>query len=156
MGQKAHKLKITELRRLCDLFGVERSGATDKDSTVDALLDFLGEPSEKYLKYSGKLKIEKMARPVDEEDDDEDDDDEMEEEEEKGTPSKKITPKKSSDKKKKMPADKDLRNWVNHYVNCHNMSKSTVKQALEIAGEFFGVDLMPKKHRVKELLAEAL
>jgi hypothetical protein len=180
MGQKAYKLKIPLLRKLCDFFAVDRSDAKDKDSLVDALLDFLGAPSEKHLKGSKATPNRKASRKSkkepEEEDAEEEDEEEEEEEKEnvededeemedvvdvskakekvvKGS-AKKPTPKAKG--KTNMPTDDQLREWVNAYVICHNMSKSTIKQAIEIANEKFDVDITPMKPKIKEFLRDAL
>ena len=184
MGQKAYKLKVAELRNLCDFFGIDRTEAKDKDGLVDALLDFLGEPQEKFLKggKKGTPKPKKAGRKSSKEvtDDEEDEDTEMEDVEDeekkaakgKGSAKKesKSTPKKEksngSAKKGsastpstpagKLPSDDELRDWVGAYVKCYNMSKSTIKHAIQIASEKFDVDVAPLKPKLKQFLTEAL
>ena len=56
----------------------------------------------------------------------------------------------------KVPTDKALRRWVKAYVRCFNLDKATTKHAMETASDKFGVDLKPKKQRIKELLTEAM
>lgn len=56
----------------------------------------------------------------------------------------------------KLPTDKALKRWVKAYVRCFNLDKATTKHAMETASDKFGVDLKPKKQRMKELLTEAM
>lgn len=176
MCQKAYKLKIPELRILCDFFGISRSEAKDKDGLVDALLDFLGEPCEKYLKGKRGTPSKKASRKLnkgkEDEEEEEDDDDENRDEDsdkeiedseeevkkkksiEKGSGTKKTTPAATS--KGKMPSDSELREWVKAYVKCHHMGKSTIKQAIEIASEKFEIDITPAKRKIKDFLRDAL
>lgn len=152
-----------------------------KDELVDALLDFLGEPSKERLKgvKAKKSVSKKKTKPkkskasldeneVDNENEDNEDeyddvgDDKVEEEEEEegddnvdGEEEQKGEKAKKK-KVKKMPSDESLRKWVRAYVRCHNMKNSTIKNALEIAGDKFGVDLTEQKARLKELLTEEI
>jgi hypothetical protein len=144
MGQKAYKLKIPQLKQLCDFFAIDRSHKKDKDSLVDVLLDFLAAPSDDLLKKrkrgrpSRKDKKEEKQEYDDVVDEDEDQEDEK-------------PPKKA---KGRMPSDAELRKWVRAYVRCHNMETSTIKEAISIASEKFGVDVSEKKSRMKEMLTE--
>lgn len=56
----------------------------------------------------------------------------------------------------KMPSDEILRRWVRAFVRCHNMKSATIKKAVEIASEKFGVDMSGTKQRLKELLTEEM
>lgn len=102
-------------------------GQNDKEAIVDCLLDFLGAPSEDKLKGSRSSK-NKAAQEKDFE------------VIEFGT----------------MPSDEQLRQWVRAYVRCFNLEKVTIKHALEVAAEKFGVDLASKKDTLKELLTEEM
>ena len=126
---------------MCDVFALDRSGKHDKASLVDILLDFLGSPSEEDLKQSKKSKASKQhgekkkkAEEVDEESDDDAED----------------------IKEGEMPTDKQLRRWVRAYARCFNPSKVTLKHAMSIVEEKFGVSLKEKKDRIKELLTEEI
>lgn len=169
MGIKAHKLKVAQIKELCDFFAVDRSGRHDKDSLVDCLLDFLGEPTLERVKSGGKSiakkakeaptkkkkkettpKKKKVAKTGDESDETESEDETADEVKE--SPTKALM----SPKKGITPTDALLRRWVHAFVQCYDMEKATVKVALKIAGEKFGVDLSDQKTRMKELLTEEL
>jgi hypothetical protein len=130
-------LQVKQLKKLCDVFAIDRSGITDKDSLVETLLDFLSEPDEKLTK-GGKKKPTKN----------------------KSTSSSKSKADPFSDDEEivegEMPSDKQLRSWVRAYVRCFNTSKKTLKDAMNIAEEKFGIDLSDKKQRIKELLTEEI
>lgn len=53
-----------------------------------------------------------------------------------------------------MPDDEELRMWVKAYVACHNMNKVTIKHALKLARDKFGVKMDSKKQTMKEFLTE--
>lgn len=55
-----------------------------------------------------------------------------------------------------MPNDKQLRQWVRAYVRCFNLEKVTIKHALQVAAEKFGVDLASKKDTLRQLLCEEM
>ena len=159
-GDKARKLTNPGLKNLCDFFDIDRSATdgekVDKDFLVDRLLDFLAEPSEDLTKTWIKDNKKKAAaaaakkkkakaeagkkKAAKEESSDEEDEDDMLEEVDG----------------KKVPTDKALRRWVKAYVRCFNLDKATTKHAMETASDKFGVDLKPKKQRIKELLTEAM
>lgn len=162
MGAKTYKMTVPLLKKICDFFAVDRASCNGKDALVDVLLDFLGEPSEDKLKGSsaaaakpkggGASKKKGKSKKAEEEQDDDDDDysdvgDEKVEAAAEGG---------DEDNSAVMPSDDKLRKWVRAYVRCHNMKKSTIKHALEIAGDKFGVDLSEKKARLKELLTEEM
>jgi hypothetical protein len=161
MGAKAYKLTIPQLKSVCDFLTIDRANHNSKDALVDALLDFLGEPEESYLKGSkkssssankrqsrgggkgktGKAEAAAAAEPEKDGSDYSDvGDDQVEED---VAAAAKVT-------------DEALRKWVRAYVRCHNMKKSTIKQAIEIASEKFGVDVSDKKNTLKELLTEEM
>lgn len=127
------------LKKLCDLFAVDRAKINDKDGLIEVLLDFLGEPSEDKLKGKGKKEKEGAASS-------------------KKESSKKIEKEDSDEEieEGKMPTEKQLRQWVRAYVQCFNTSKATLKHAMGIAEEKFGVSLAEKKEQIKEILAEEM
>ena len=57
---------------------------------------------------------------------------------------------------KALPGDTELRRWVIAFLNCYNMEKATIKVALEVASDRFGVDMSSKKETIKRMLAEEL
>ena len=135
---------------------------------VDRLLDFLGAPSEEqtheYIKKHNSRRAtpkktsensedEEMADAGDDADDKEGDGGEKSEAELKGKrgsqPKKRC--KKADDK---VPDDKVLRKWVRAYVACHNMSTATLRHAVEVASDKFGVDMKVKKESIKMFLTE--
>ena len=111
---------------------MDRTKVQDKDTLIEILLDFLGAPSAEPLKGSkSKKKKESKAKK---DSGSIDDYEEIVEGE--------------------MPTDKQLRQWVRAYVRCFNTSKKSLKDAMEIAEEKFGVSLKEKKDKIKELLTE--
>ena len=68
MSQKAYKLKVAELKMICDVFDVNRSPSTiDKDELIERLLDFLSAPDAKHTnksksKSSGSAKKKKSGK----------------------------------------------------------------------------------------------
>jgi hypothetical protein len=134
MSAKANKLKVPEVRMLCDLFVLDRTGISDKDGLVNCLLRFLGSPNLKLCKGGGGGKnTTKAAISLT----NKEEDDELPE---RGT----------------MPDTGQLRKWTKAYICCFNMEKVTIKHALEIAGDKFGVDLSSKKSELKDLLTEEM
>ena len=137
-------MSITELKKMCDIFDVDRrsKGNITKDELVNRLLDFLGEPDVKLTNASRKenrtVKTKSPKQSKDEENSEE-------EHKEEGS---------NEQGENKIPDDKALRKWVRAYVTCFNMNKATLKHALETVSDKFGVDLTPKKDRIKELLVE--
>jgi hypothetical protein len=167
MGEKAFNLKVGELRDLCDFFALDRSGIRDKADLIDRLLDFLSDPSAEHVKGSKAAKASSASKrkggsskkkkdDSSEEESDEEDEEQDEDEEPK--------PKKGKDKgvdllkveKGKVPNDDALRAWVKCFVQCYDLEKASIKVALQVAGEKFGVDLGDKKDLLKEMLAEAM
>jgi hypothetical protein len=51
-------------------------------------------------------------------------------------------------------SDETLRLWVRAFVRCHNIKTTTLKQAVAIATEKFGVDMTDKTPQIKDLLVE--
>ena len=106
---------------------------------VNALLDFLGEPSEALLKGSKKrsetnhVSTKTKSRTVQRENDDE----------------------RVLIQFGQMPSDQQLKTWARYFTKVYNMEKATIKVALDVAGDKFGVDLKEKKALLKEYLAEA-
>ena len=157
-GEKARKISNPGLKNLCDFFDIDRSASdgekVDKDFLVDRLLDFLADPSEELTKTWIKENKKKAAakkkkaakaeagkkKAAKEESSDEEDEEDMFEEVDG----------------QKLPTDKALKRWVKAYVRCFNLDKATIKHAMETASDKFGVDLKPKKQRMKELLTEAM
>jgi flagellar biosynthesis GTPase FlhF len=160
MSVRAFKLSIPALKKICDVFDIDRTKKTSKDDLVDCLLDFLGAPDAKLTntkKVDSKPKAKtpkqaKKKKAKKQEESEEEDSQEKEESEEESEQ------KDSDDKveKGKMPSDKALRKWVHAYVACFNLEKATTKHALETASDRFGVDLSSKKDLLKELLTDAL
>lgn len=146
------------LKRMCDFFDIDRSAkggeTVGKDFLTDKLLNFLAAPDEKLTKDYVKNKKKKEAaaarkaeggggskkksKKVDDFDDDgaEEDFEEVD--------------------GKRVPTDKALRKWVRAYIRCFNLDKVTAKTALATASDKFGVDLIERKRRLKELLAEEM
>jgi hypothetical protein len=177
MGEKAFNLKVGEIRDLCDFFALDRSGVNPKAELIDRLLDFLSEPSAEHVKGnkaaakasssaskrkggSGKKKKKKDDSSEEESDEEE----EEEEEEAEATPKKGKKEKGKNDKgvdlhkveKGKAPTDDTLRAWVKCFVQCYDLEKASIKVALQVAGDKFGVDLGDKKDLLKEMLADAM
>jgi hypothetical protein len=158
MSTKAYKLTIPLIKKLCDLFHVDRFKLETKDTLIDALLDFLGAPSEDRIKGGKKSKKaaaasaasakssggkkKKKAAAVEEDDDEEDEDDDDDDD----------VPLKKGE----LPSDAALRKWVRAYVQCFNLKKATVKHAIATASDKFGVDVSKKKALLKELLTSEM
>ena len=138
---------------LLDVLAVDRSGIQKKDDLVDLLLDFLGEPQKRFLKGSKKGAGGKRGRAKHGGDSDEEEEEAVESE--KDDDYSDVDDEKLEDGAGP-PSDEALRRWVRAYVRCHNMKNSTVKSALAIASEKFGVDLSDQKQRLKELLTEEM
>jgi DEK C terminal domain len=150
-------LQVPQLKKLCDFFCVDRTDYNGKDSLVDALLDFLGEPDEEKMKGTlaqpkkGKKGKKGLAKKSE---DAEDDDGEADNHGYDDVDDDKLTnPEFDSDG---MPTDDTLRKWVRAYVRCHNMKTSSVKDALAIASAKFEKDISSQKARLKELLTEEI
>ena len=159
MGAKAYKLPVPQLKSILDFLVVDRKGVSTKDDLVDLLLDFLGEPDESYLVGSKKSSDKKKSKSANKKSKGDDDDDEEEDEEAKEKESGDADDYSDVGDEKVdegPPSDEMLRRWVRAYVRCHNMKNSTVKSALELASDKFGVDLSGKKQRIKEFLTEEM
>ncbi len=126
---------LLRLKQITSHFVCYSKGKNDKDGLVNALLDFLGEPSESLLKGGSK----------------------------KHPDGKKTKSRAAAQKKEKeeslefgqMPSDSQLQTWARYFTKVYNMEKATIKVALEVASDKFGVDLKDKKSLLKEYLAEA-
>jgi hypothetical protein len=157
MGQKAYKLTVPQLKRLCDTFGIDRRGMSgNKEDLVNCLLDFLGEPVTKdkfeKIRSSSTASKKKKKNPEDEEKNTDDD--------------TKENAKESNDEKKDdywedamlvdgaEVSDETLRLWVRAFVRCHNIKSTTLKETIAIASEKFGVDMSEKTAHIKDLLVE--
>jgi len=147
---RAFKLTLPEIKKLCDLFVVDRTKKNNKDDLIDALLDFLGAPSAELLKGSHNKSSSKGSKgkaggsSKKEEEADEESDDEVESEEEDVA--------EDALQKDGLPTDKALRKWVRAYVSSFNLKKVTLKHAIATASDKFGVDLTPKKSLLKTIL----
>jgi hypothetical protein len=135
----AYAVKIPELKKLCDIFVVDRFKVNTKDDMIEVLLNFLGSPSGKLLKGS-------QTRTADE-----------------GSSSKKSKKKKSEGlddyeeiEQGSTPTETQLRQWVRAYVRCFNTDKVTLKDAMSIAEDKFGVGLKEFKELIKLLLTEEM
>lgn len=165
MSTKAYKMTIPLIKKLCDLFHVDRFKLESKDDLIDALLDFLGAPSEDQLKggkkskkvaaaatasaKSGGSKKSKKAAASTERDDvveEEEEDNDDDEDDDDDAPLK----------KGELPSDEALRKWVRAYVRCFNLKKATIKHAVATASDKFGVDVSKKKSLLKELLTNEM
>lgn len=179
MMEKAKKLHIPMLKLLCDLFDIERVSvngkAPDKDRLMDILVTFLGAPTERDTKAAKKLKLKKRSRqsksptPTGRPTDSKSKSPQprkrariskkqevQESEEEMSFVEEEDETEEFNSMGEKLPTDKSLRNWVMSYVKCFNLDKVTTKHAIETASDKFGVNLIEKKARIKELLSEEI
>lgn len=151
---KAYKMNLSQIKTLCNFFGVDATGTGGKflykDDMVDQLLDFLGEPHEKFTKEEEPPVAKKKAAVKS-----------------KKTPTKSrstATSKPIEDpfslikdyKKGKVPSNAAMRQWVKAYIVCVDMETATTKDAILTASAKFGVDMASKKARIKQLLAEEI
>lgn len=175
---KAHQFKIPLLKSLCDLFDISRTYAPgtkqipDKEGLVDLLLDFLGAPNVSLTKSAQKRQgrgpsksksPKKSPKPVVL------DENGNVKKRGPGRPRKNpvveavVEPEEEESEGedevidgKTIPSEKKLRKWVKAYVNCFNLEKATTNHAIETASDKFGVDLVCKKEKIKDLLAEEM
>jgi len=56
----------------------------------------------------------------------------------------------------KMPTKKELRKFVQAYVTCFSMEKTTTKHLIQTASDKFDVNVSSKKKDILDLLAEAM
>jgi hypothetical protein len=145
-------MNIAQIRKLCHFFHVDHKGegtkSLNKEETVDKLLDFLGEPDVGLTvdESSKETKAEKTTTKTG------------------GSAKKEVKKKPLEDPfdaiknhpKGERPSDKALRQWAKAYVVCFDLDKATTKHAILTASEKFGVDLAPRKAKIKEMLAEVM
>ena len=200
MGERAFKLKVGDVKELCDFFALDRSGLTGKDDLIDCLLDFLSEPSNEHVKEVSKgssrsrsrsnhtqstspptkkrsskggggggkssaKATKKRGKSKQRKKDDASDESESEANGDDPDEGDEHSADKEQDddeidllqtKKGNMPNDATLRKWVNCFVQCYDLDKASVKVALTVAGEKFGVNLAEKKELLKQMLTEAM
>jgi hypothetical protein len=145
-------MNIAQIRKLCHFFHVDHKGEgkkpLNKEGTVEKLLDFLGEPDVGLTvdEPSEATKAPKSTTTT------------------AGTVNRKVKKKPSEDSfdvikthtKGEKPSDEALRQWAKAYVVCFDMDKATTKHAILTASDKFGVDLAPRKAKIKEMLAEEM
>jgi len=108
-------------------------------------LNFLSVPSEDHLKGSKTKAAPTKKRSKAEAEDEEGVEDEDEPAKKRG---------KLNFEKGKMPSDTTIRKWAHAFCMCHDMEKATIKVAMKLAGEKFGVDMSEKKDLLKEVLSK--
>lgn len=148
-------MNIAQIRKLCHFFHIDYKGdgkkPLNKDETIDKLLDFLGEPDVGLTVEESSAETKKVV--------------------EKKSAKKSVAAKQISVKnmplvdpfdaiknhpKGETPSDKALRQWAKAYVVCFDMDKATTKHAILTASDKFGVDLSPRKAKIKEMLADEM
>jgi hypothetical protein len=78
-------------------------------------------------------------------------------EEEQLLPKKKAKGKDDTRKNSgKMPTNKEIKEWVEHYVGCFNLNMVSTNHALTTAGDKFQCNMMDKKPMIKELLKDII
>ena len=145
---KAFKMNVSQIKTLCVFFSVDYSDeggkSLKKDDMIDRLLDFLGEPDESLTKKNVSSDTKKKTGPKSK----------------KKRIARNLTEAPFSlirdYKKGKLPSDDAMRQWVKAYVVCIDMETATTKDAVQTATAKFGVDMVIKKARIKELLAEEI
>lgn len=142
MSIKAYKLTTQELKMICDFFALDRGGRNTKDSLVELVLDFLEEPNDELCKQPPK-KREKPSSSSKKGGEDSTSS--------SSSPSKRI---KLNYTKGTMPSDAAIKTWVHAFAICHDMDQTTIKDAMKVANEKFGIDLKEKKSLIKECFAE--
>ena len=163
MGGKANKLTLPGLKKLCEIFLVDLAGIHTKEKVVDALLDFLENPSEKNV---GKLPAKKkaVARSKTKKGDKKD-------KKKKGSGSRPAKKKPPAGKRKKatavradveeepvdgeIPTDAQLETWCKAYVRCFPAETTTIKHAMATAKAKFGADMKDRKDFIKIALTAA-
>jgi hypothetical protein len=145
-------MSIAQIRNLCHFFHVDYEGEgkkpLNKEETVDKLLDFLGEPDVGLTTNNSSRENEAGVTTT----------------KESGDGKRKVKKKPFEDPfdaiknhpKGGKPSDKALRQWAKAYVVCFDMDKATTKHAILTASDKFGVDLAPRKAKIKEMLAEEM
>lgn len=162
---KAFKLRKAEIIRLCDILAIERSNKPlKKEALIDLLLDFLGAPSEDLLIGAGQKKrlgrprsiaSSKSAGKKRKRDQDDSGSVDQSARGDGGVESHTGSTEEESHSGN-LPSDNALRKWVQAFVQCYNMDKVSMKVAVEIASDKFGVDMLPKKETIKTMLVEEL
>jgi len=165
---RAKRMTVPLLKVICDILDVDRSpmgkrAPLGKEVLIDRLIEFIAAPDLK-LTVGGKInnkrsrssspaKTPKKKRARNSEEveveiiDEEMDEDDEEEEEEEGV---EVT------KGNKMPTKRELRKFVQAYVTCFSMEKTTTKHLIQTASDKFDVNLSSKKKDILDLLAEAM
>lgn len=165
-------MKRNQIVDLCNFFALtleptKDEPKMDKDTCIDRLLDFLGNPHQDWLVDSLKEATAPAKKPA-------------AAAAKKPTvakkasaPAKKAAPAKKEPAdtvstqsdyakikkaigKKKVPSDEVLRAWVRAYVACFNLDKATTKHAIMTCSDKFGVDMSKMKQQIKQILAEEL
>lgn len=151
---------LAQVKRLCDIFTVERLSEEgkplNKEDTIENLLDFLAQPNADFIATikEEKPSTKKKASPKKKK--------KATSTKQKKTPTKaNAAPKESfalvrSHEKGKTPSDAALRQWVQAYIVSFDMDSATTKHAIKTASAKFGTDLSASKDRIKELLAEEM
>jgi len=165
---RAKRMTVPLLKVICDILDVDRSpmgkrAPLGKEVLIDRLIEFIAAPDLK-LTVGGKInnkrsrssspaKTPKKKRARNSEEveveiiDEEMDEDEEEEEEEEGV---------EVIKGNKMPTKRELRKFVQAYVTCFSMEKTTTKHLIQTASDKFDVNVSSKKKDILDLLAEAM
>ncbi|VEU42342.1 unnamed protein product [Pseudo-nitzschia multistriata] len=140
-------MNLNQIKTLCTFFGVdyndENGKPLKKDDVIDRLLDFLGEPDESLLKKTISSEKQKKAVP-------------KQQKRAGGNLPEDPFSLIRDYKKGKFPSDSAMRQWVKAYIVCIDMETATTKDAVHTATAKFGVDMVSKKARIKELLAEEI
>ncbi|CAJ1936611.1 unnamed protein product [Cylindrotheca closterium] len=169
MSRRAYALNKSQIVELCHFFALtlettKDEPKMDKDTCIDRLLDFLGNPHQDWLvdslKETSTAATKKTttttaaaaaaSKPS-------------------TAATKKKVPAAPSNTtlsdyqkikkaigKKKVPSEEVLRSWVRAYVACFNLDKATTKHAIITCSEKFGVDMSKQKQLIKQILAEEL
>lgn len=150
---KAFKMNVTRIKTLCSFFSVDHSdgdGKTlKKDDLIDRLLDFLGAPDEAFVKKREPVATKKALAAKTQK---------------IKTKPRTVVRKIKEDpfslikdyKKGEFPSDDAMRQWVKAYIVCVDMETATTKDAVLTASAKFGVEMVSKKARIKQLLAEEI
>jgi hypothetical protein len=125
-------------------------------------------PSKKkslYKEWDTDEEEEEESSEPEEEEEEEEEEEVQSDDEEAGAASEEeqLLPKKKAKGKDgfkknsgKMPTDKEIKEWVEHYVGCFNLNMVTTNHALTTAGDKFQCNMMDKKPMIKELLKDAI
>ena len=146
-------MNVTRIKTLCSFFSVDHSdgdGKTlKKDDLIDRLLDFLGAPDEAFVKKREPVATKKALAAKTQK---------------IKTKPRTVVRKIKEDpfslikdyKKGEFPSDDAMRQWVKAYIVCVDMETATTKDAVLTASAKFGVEMVSKKARIKQLLAEEI